>query len=152
MEEITLFLIKPDAADRAREIESAIGALLGAERVRAEVVLREVATLSPDQVRELYRAVLPRLSEEYAGELVRHMTSGPVVALLLRGRDVVAACRGAVGATDPRRAAPGTLRARFGDQAEGAPVFRNAVHASESAEEASRETFALFPDAWAALF
>ena len=66
------------------------------------------------------------------------MTSGPVLLMCLSGDDAIAKNREIMGATDPKKAAPGTIRAEFGDN-----VGENSVHGSDSAESAQRE-LALF--------
>ncbi len=71
-------------------------------------------------------------------ELVDFMTSGPVLLMALHGENAVVRNREIMGATDPAKAAPGTLRALFGDS-----MGENAVHGSDSAESAARE-LALF--------
>ncbi|HEX3031485.1 MAG TPA: nucleoside-diphosphate kinase [Bacillota bacterium] len=66
--------------------------------------------------------------------LVQYITSGPVVAMVLEGKDVVAGVRAMNGATNPANAAPGTIRGDFAIE-----VGRNVVHASDSVESAQRE-------------
>jgi nucleoside-diphosphate kinase len=67
-------------------------------------------------------------------DLVRFMTSGPVMIQVLEGEDAVARHRDIMGATDPKKAAPGTIRADFADS-----IDENAVHGSDSADNAARE-------------
>lgn len=87
---------------------------------------------------------IPRgLAENHYGEhqgkpffeaLVGYITSGPVVAMVLEGKNAVAAAREMMGATDPQKAAPGTIRGTF-----GLDIGRNVVHGSDSADSARRE-------------
>ena len=70
----------------------------------------------------------------FFGELVSFMTSGPVVLMALKGENAVTRNREIMGATDPKKAAPGTLRALYGDS-----VGENAVHGSDSPASAERE-------------
>ncbi|MDR1800213.1 MAG: nucleoside-diphosphate kinase [Bifidobacteriaceae bacterium] len=80
----------------------------------------------------------------YAG-LVEYMTSGPVVAMVVSGAQVVTALRAMFGATDPVKAAPGTIRADFGrDWGDG--EMRNIVHGSDSPASAEREIAIWFPE------
>jgi nucleoside-diphosphate kinase len=66
--------------------------------------------------------------------LVRFMTSGPIIPVALRRADAVATLRQVIGATDPADAAPGTIRALYAESKE-----RNAIHASDSPDNAARE-------------
>ena len=75
----------------------------------------------------------------FFGELVSFMTSGPVVLMCLIGENAVAKNRELMGATDPKKADAGTLRARFGDS-----VGENAVHGSDSVASATRELAIFF--------
>lgn len=77
----------------------------------------------------------------FYGELVDFMSSGPVVALVLEAPDAVAAWRTAIGATDPAEAAEGTIRKRFAES-----KGKNAVHGSDSDENAAREIAFFFPE------
>lgn len=87
---------------------------------------------------------IPReLAEEHYGEhkgkpffdaLVSYITSSPVVAMVLEGKNAVAAVRDMMGATDPQNAAPGTIRGEF-----GLDIGRNVVHGSDSPASAERE-------------
>jgi len=87
---------------------------------------------------------IPReLAEEHYGEhkgkpffdaLVSYITSSPVVAMVLEGKNAVAAVRDMMGATDPQKAAPGTIRGEF-----GLDIGRNVVHGSDSPASAERE-------------
>lgn len=77
----------------------------------------------------------------FYGELVEFMSSGPVVAMALEAPDAVAAWRTAIGATDPAEAAEGTIRRLFAES-----KGRNAVHGSDSDENAAREVAFFFPE------
>ena len=70
----------------------------------------------------------------FFGPLVDYITSGPVVAFVLEGKGVVGAVREMMGATDPLKAAPGTIRGSY-----GIDIGRNVVHGSDSPESAARE-------------
>ncbi|MCX7978353.1 MAG: nucleoside-diphosphate kinase [Bdellovibrionaceae bacterium] len=75
----------------------------------------------------------------FFGELVSFMTSGPVVLMCLVGENAIAKNREIMGATDPKKAAPGTIRAKYGDS-----VGENAVHGSDSPSSAERELAIFF--------
>ena len=76
------------------------------------------------------------------GSLVTFMTSGPCMPLVLEKADAVASLRKAIGATDPKEAEQGTVRALFAESKE-----RNAIHASDSDENAARESRFFFSEA-----
>lgn len=127
-------MIKPDAmragatgAIIARVQEAGFG-LRGLRMVR----------LTPQQAKKFYREHADR---SFFGELVDFMTSGPIVALLLEHENAVKQLRELVGATDSRKAAPGTIRAEFGTDNQ-----QNAVHASDSPESAAREAAFFFSE------
>ena len=123
----TLMIVKPDAVQK-----SAIGEII--QRVEAEgFVLRELAMLQLDKNRaeQFYEVHKER---PFFPELVEFMTSGPVVPMCLEREDAVAHLRGFIGETDSTKATLGTIRAEFGTD-----VQCNAVHASDSPENADRE-------------
>lgn len=125
--ERTLLIIKPDAVAR-----KAVGQILA--RLEAEgFLLREVRMerLTSRRARAFYEVHRER---PFYDELVVFMTSGPVVPAVLEGPGAVAHLRRFIGETDSTRAAPGTIRAEYGTD-----VQCNAVHASDSPENAVRE-------------
>ena len=77
----------------------------------------------------------------FFGELVAYMTSAPIVVAVFEGEGAVAKIRQAMGATDPAKAEPGTVRADF-----GLDVTRNAVHGSDAAETAEKEIRLFFTE------
>ena len=120
-------MIKPDAVGK-----NAIGAIL--QRVESEgFLVRELrmTQLSNDQGRNFYEVHKER---PFYAELVSFMTSGPVVPMVLERDDAVAHLRQFIGETDSTKAAAGTIRSDFGTD-----VQCNAVHASDSLENAVRE-------------
>lgn len=126
-------LIKPDAV-RQRRIGEVIGRLESAGLSITGVLMR---LLSRREAEEFY--AIHRGKEFFAG-LVEFITSGPLVALRLEGENVCPRVRELVGATDPAKAAPGTIRADFGTS-----VSSNAVHASNPDEDVGRELAFFFP-------
>jgi nucleoside-diphosphate kinase len=131
---LTLAIIKPDAveADHAGKIL----ALLEAEgfKLRGARLVR----LTRDQAEAFYDVHRER---PFFRPLVVFMTSGPALALALAREDAVARLRRVIGATDPAEAKPGTVRRLYAQSKE-----RNAIHASDSAENAAREVAFFFPE------
>lgn len=134
--EQTLAIIKPDAV--ANGHSGNIIAQLEAEgfRIRGLRMMR----LSAAQAARFYAVHRERPFYE---SLVRFMTSGRIVPILLeRDEDAVSHLREVIGATDPAEAADGTVRARYAESKE-----RNAIHASDSAENATQEVSFFFAEA-----
>ena len=132
---LTLAIVKTDAVAAARA--GAILALLedAGFRIRAIRMLH----LSDGQAAEFYAVHRER---PFYASLVHFMTSGPCIPLVLQHEDAVARLRRVIGATDPAEAEAGTVRARFAESKE-----RNAIHASDSDENARREIAFFFADA-----
>ena len=130
----TLAIIKPDAFGAAKA--GKILAHLEAQGfiVRATRVIR----LTQRQAEEFYAVHRER---PFYRSLVTFMTSGPCMPLVLEKANAVAAYREVIGATDPAEAKPGTVRKLFAESKE-----RNAVHGSDSDENAERETRFFFSD------
>jgi nucleoside-diphosphate kinase len=125
--ERTLSIIKPDAT--RRNLTGRINAALEAAGLR--IVAQKRLQLTQKQAEAFYAVHKER--PFYRG-LVDFMISGPVVAQVLEGDDAVAKNREVMGATDPKKAAPGTIRAQFAEDIEA-----NSVHGSDSAENAANE-------------
>ncbi len=125
--ERTLSIIKPDAVEKG-----AIGDIL---KTFSDAGLRIIALklihLDAGLARGFYAVHKER---PFFGSLVEFMTSGPVVVSVLEGTDAIAKNRELMGATDSKKAEPGTIRARFGTDIE-----RNAVHGSDAPETARLE-------------
>lgn len=131
----TLAIIKPDAV--AKGNAARILAHLEEQGFRIRAI--RMMHLSEAQARAFYEVHRER---PFYGSLVGFMTSGPVIPVLLQRADAVAALRKAIGATDPAEAEAGTVRALFAESKE-----RNAIHASDSNENAAREGAFFFPAA-----
>ncbi len=125
--ERTLSIIKPDAT--RRNLTGKINAKF--EDAGLRIVAQRRAQLSREQAEEFYAVHRAR---PFFGGLVAFMISGPVVLQVLEGEDAVAANRRIMGATDPKKAEPGTIRAEFAEDIEA-----NSVHGSDSAENAATE-------------
>lgn len=131
----TLAIIKPDAfgAGKAGKIIAHL------EGQGFSVVAARVMRLTQAQAEEFYAVHRER---PFYRSLVSFMTSGPCMPLLLEKGNAVAAYREAIGATDPAEAKPGTVRKLFAESKE-----RNAVHGSDSDENAEREAGFFFSEA-----
>ena len=125
--ERTFSIIKPDAT--ARNITGKIVALL--EEGGLRVVAQKRIRMSEKQARDFYAVHKER---PFYGDLVRYMTSGPVVVQVLEGENAIQRNREIMGTTDPADAVPGTIRKLYGQNIE-----RNAVHGSDAAETAQQE-------------
>ena len=125
--ERTLSIIKPDAT--RRNLTGSINACL--EKAGLRIVAQKRLLLTKAQAEAFYAVHKER--PFYQG-LVAFMTSGPVVVQVLEGDNAVARNREAMGATDPKKAAAGTIRAQFAEDIEA-----NSVHGSDSAENAANE-------------
>jgi len=125
--ERTLSIIKPDAT--RRNLTGKINATLEAAGLR--IVAQKRIRLTQAQAEAFYAVHKER---PFFGGLVAFMISGPVVVQVLQGDNAVARNREVMGATDPKKAAPGTIRAQFAEDIEA-----NSVRGSDSAENAATE-------------
>ena len=132
MTERTLAIFKPDSVSTGRA--GAILARLEEEGFRIRGLKR--LRLAADQAREFYAVHRER---PFFEGLVTFMTEGPVIVAALERDDAVAHLRKTMGATDSRKADPGTIR-----NLHGTDIERNAIHGSDSAENAAREIAFLF--------
>ncbi|RAP37818.1 nucleoside-diphosphate kinase [Legionella quinlivanii] len=125
--ELTLSIIKPDAVAK-----SVIGQIYSRfEEAGLKVVAAKMAHLTREQAEGFYAVHKAR---PFFNDLVSFMISGPVMIQVLKGDNAVMKNRDLMGATNPKEAAPGTIRADFADS-----IDANAVHGSDSAENAATE-------------
>jgi len=125
--ERTLSIIKPDAVKK-----NAIGQILARfEKAGLRIVAARMMHLSRAEAEGFYAVHRGR---PFFVDLVKFMTSGPVLVQVLEGESAVAKNRELMGATDPKKAAKGSIRADFADS-----IDANAVHGSDSAENARAE-------------
>lgn len=129
--ERSLVLIKPDAM--ARGLAGAILARLQEEGLR--LIALRMLKMSKDMAQRHYAVHKDR---PFYNDLVDYIISAPIVAAVFSGEGAVARIREIMGATDPAKAAPGTIRRQY-----GVDIQRNSTHASDSPENAERE-IALF--------
>ena len=131
--ERTLSIIKPDAVAK-----NVIGKIYSRfETNNLKIVAAKMAWLSPQEAGEFYAVHKDR---PFYNDLVSFMTSGPVVIQVLEGDDAIAKNRELMGATDPKKADSGTIRADFATSIEA-----NAVHGSDGPDTAKTEIGFFFP-------
>lgn len=132
--ERTLSIVKPDAMAK-----NVLGKILSRfEDQGLKIVAGRVAQLTKEQAAKFYEIHKER---PFYGELVEYMTSGLVFVSVLEGEDAVAMNRKIMGATDPKKADAGTIRADFAES-----ISANAVHGSDSLENAKIEIAQFFPE------
>jgi nucleoside-diphosphate kinase len=132
--ERTLSIIKPDATRRNQT-----GAIIDRfEKAGLRVIASRRMHLSRSQAEAFYTVHEER---PFFRSLVEFMTSGPVVVQVLEGENAIARNREVMGATDPAKAAPGTIRKDFAESIEA-----NSVHGSDAAETAANEIKFFFSD------
>lgn len=130
----TLLMVKPDtvAAGKYGEILSVV------LRNGFSINRLEMTAFDTDRAKKFYAVHRDR---PFFADLVRYITSGPVVAVEVEADDAVSRMRELIGATDPGDARPGTLRAMYGKS-----LQNNAVHGSDSPENAEKELAIAFGD------
>lgn len=129
--EKTFSIIKPNAMKK-----NCLGDIISMfEANGLKIAAAKIEKISKSKAEEFYAEHKAR---PFFGELVQFMTSGPIMLLCLAGENAVAKNREIMGATDPKKSLPGTIRFKFGDN-----VGENAVHGSDSPTSADRE-LALF--------
>jgi nucleoside-diphosphate kinase len=135
MSDRTLVLLKPDAVER-----KLVGEIIGRfEAKNLTVVALDLRTLDADTLARHYEE---HVGKGFYADLVEFMSRGPVVAMVIEGpEDTWEVVRTMMGATNPRKAAPGTIR---GDL--GILFTENLVHGSDSLESATREIGIFFPN------
>lgn len=125
--EQTLSIIKPDAVAK-----NVIGEIYSRfERAGLKIVAARMKHLSREEAQGFYAVHRER---PFFSDLVEFMTSGPVMIQVLEGPEAIKRNRELMGATDPRQAAPGTIRAEFATS-----IDANAVHGSDAPETAGQE-------------
>ena len=132
--ERTLSIVKPDGVQK-----NLIGEVYRRfERAGLRIVAARMRQLTAREAEGFYAVHSAR---PFFADLCRYMTSGPVAVQVLEGEDAVAKHRDIMGATDPKKAAPGTIRADL-----AASIEENVVHGSDSAENAAREIAYFFAE------
>jgi len=125
--EQTLSILKPDAVSANN-----IGAILSRfEKAGLKIVAAKMVHMTNEQARAFYAVHAHR---PFFQELVTFMVEGPVLVMVLEGENAIMKNRDLMGATNPKEAAPGTIRADFAKS-----IDKNAVHGSDSSENAKKE-------------
>jgi nucleoside-diphosphate kinase len=130
--ERTFSIIKPDAT--ARNLTGAINAMI--EKAGLRIIAQKRTRITRDQAETFYAVHKAR---PFFGELVEFMISGPVVVQVLEGDDAIARYRNIMGATDPAKAADGTIR-----KVHAKSIGENSVHGSDAAATAAQEISQFF--------
>jgi len=130
--ERTFSILKPDAT--ARNLTGAINALI--EKAGLRIVAQRRVRMSREQAQVFYAVHRER---PFFGELVETMTAGPVVVQVLEGENAIAAYRDLMGATDPAKAAAGTIRKLYARS-----IGENSVHGSDAPATAEKEIAQFF--------
>jgi nucleoside-diphosphate kinase len=134
MSDRTFTIVKPDSVEKNN-----FGKIIARiEAENFEILAIKKLQLSNAQAQEFYAVHRER---PFFNDLVTYMTSGPVYVAALRKDNAVQALRTLMGATDPQKADEGTIRKEFGESIE-----RNAIHGSDSDENAEREIHFFFSD------
>jgi nucleoside-diphosphate kinase len=130
--ERTFSIIKPDAT--ARNLTGVINAMI--EQAGLRIIAQKRVRITREQAETFYAVHRER---SFFPELVEFMTSGPVVVQVLEGENAIAKHRDLMGATDPAKAAPGTIR-----KIHARSISQNTVHGSDAADTAAREITQFF--------
>ncbi len=134
MTERTLVLVKPDGV--RRKLVGEVVARLEAKTL--DIVAMRMLTVDEPLAHEHYGE---HSDKPFFRDLVAFITSGPIVAMAVGGEDAISVVRTLMGVTDPKKAAPGTLRGDY-----GLIITENIVHGSDSPASAERELKLFFPD------
>lgn len=132
--ERTFSILKPDATER--NLTGAINAMI--EKAGLRIVAQKRVRISREQAEKFYSVHRER---PFFRELVNFMISGPVVVQVLEGQNAIARYREVMGATDPAKAADGTIR-----KVHARSIGENSVHGSDAPETAVREIAQFFSD------
>jgi nucleoside-diphosphate kinase len=133
--ERTLSIVKPDGV--AKNLVGEVYRRF--EKAGLKIVAAKMLKLRQDQAEGFYAVHKAR---PFYGDLVRYMTSGPVMVQVLEGENAIRLNRDIMGATNPKQAAPGTIRADF-----AASIEENVVHGSDGPETAKNEIAFFFSEA-----
>jgi len=134
MKERTFVMVKPDGVQR-RLVGEVISCF---ERRGLKIVGLKMLWITPELAAKHYAE---HREKPFFQGLVNFITSGPVVAMVLEGQNAISVVREMMGATDPQKAQPGTIRGTY-----GIDVGRNIVHGSDSASSAQREISLFFQE------
>ena len=127
MTEQTLSIIKPDAVER--NIDNKIKNFF--EKNNLKILKSKKVKISKEEASEFYKV---HQTKPFYGELCNYLSSGPIVVMILEGENAISKNRQLMGATDPKKAADGTLRKMY-----GLSIDKNSVHGSDSDENGKIE-------------
>ena len=133
--EKTLSIIKPDAVERGLEKQIKDKFLNNGFKIVQEKKIQ----ISKSEAEEFYKV---HQTKPFYNDLCSYLSSGPILVMILEKKDAILANRKLMGATDPKEAEPGTIRADFAES-----IDANAVHGSDSPESAKREINFFFQEA-----
>ena len=125
--EKTLSIIKPDAVER--NLENEITGIFFKSGLK--ILNKKKLHISKEEASEFYKV---HQSKPFYEQLCNYLSSGPIVAMILEGENAILKNREIMGATDPKKAAPNTIRKLF-----GISIDKNSVHGSDSIENAKKE-------------
>ena len=125
--EQTLSIIKPDAVER--NLEQKIKSFF--EKKNLKIFKSKKVKISKEEAEEFYKV---HQTKPFYKDLCSYLSSGPIVVMILEGDDAISINRDYMGATDPLKAAEGTLRKMY-----GLSIDKNSVHGSDSLENAKKE-------------
>ncbi len=130
--EKTFVILKPSAVSRGL-----VGEIISRlERKGLRLIQLKMKTISRDEAEKLYQV---HVGKPFFEDLIKTITAGPSILSVWEGREAVQAVRRLIGATDPVKADPGTIRGDF-----GLDITDNLIHASDSAESFDKECFIFF--------
>jgi nucleoside-diphosphate kinase len=135
MSEKTFVMVKPDGVKKGLTDEI----ICRIERAGLRIISMKKVNMDRAQAERLYAV---HRGKDFFGRLVDHVLSGPVVVMLVEGDRAISKMRELVGATDPAKAAKGTIRGDFGSS-----ITKNIIHAADSAKSAEHEIPIFFPRA-----
>ena len=125
--EKTLSIIKPDAVER--NLENEITGIFFKSGLK--ILNKKKLHISKEEASEFYKV---HQSKPFYEQLCNYLSSGPIVAMILEGENAILKNREIMGATDPKKAAPNTIRKLF-----GISIDKNSVHGSDSLENAKKK-------------
>ncbi len=125
--EQTLSIIKPDAVER--NLENEIKAFF--EKKKLKILKMKKVKISKEEASEFYKV---HQTKPFYNNLCNYLSSGPIVAMILEGENVISKNRQLMGSTDPKKAEEGTLRKMY-----GLSIDKNSIHGSDSIENAKIE-------------
>jgi len=125
--EQTLSIIKPDAVER--NLESKIKNFF--EKNNLKIIKSKKVEVTKEEAEEFYKV---HQTKPFYNDLCSYLSSGPIIVMILEGKEAISQNRSLMGATDPKKAEEGTLRKMY-----GISIDKNSVHGSDSLENAKNE-------------